>query len=311
MKKLRHSRIASWLIIFSMILSLSTGILVGGRASAHTYEGQPALPDSTQPTTAYPALSRYATDLTSEAEAGRLEKVVGRDAEINRAVEILGQQTGKNPVLMAESGPLTAQIADGIAAKIAQGDVPENLRGARLFSLNIEALSSHVSNADDFKARLQSVLSDGERADGKVILFVDQLHQYVGSFAMRAANDCVRDALVKGNLRILGASSANAYAEYIGRDQTLSPLFQQVDVTKAANDSTDDSKDTKDESKDESASNNLPGAKISPDLQELMQQAGHNGRVTLILQADDIRSGKYNALLKANGVKVQESYANL
>src|SRR5262252_2479371 len=211
MKTLRHSRIASWLIIFSMILSVSTGILVGGKASAHTFEGQPALPDSTNPPTAYPALARYALDLTSEAEAGRLEPVAGRDVEIKRAIELLAQQAGKNPVFMAESGPLTAQIADGIAAKIARGEVPETLRGARLFSLNLEALVKHVSNAEEFKARLQAVLSDVEKSDGKVILFVDQLYQYVGSFAMRGASDCVREAMVKGNVRIAGASSRNAY----------------------------------------------------------------------------------------------------
>src|SRR5215510_13612680 len=95
MKRLRHSRIASWLIIFSMILSLSTGIMVGGRASAHTNDGQPAPHDSTHPTAAYPALARYAIDLTSEAEAGRLEQFVGRDTEIKRGIELLAQQAGK------------------------------------------------------------------------------------------------------------------------------------------------------------------------------------------------------------------------
>src|SRR5437773_1880620 len=281
MKRLRHSRIASWLTVFTLALSLSTGILVGGRASANTDKSRPAPDNSSQPTAdLYPALSRYATDLTSEAGTGGIKSVSGRDAEVRRAIEILARQDSRNPVFIADSGPVTVQMAQAMAMKIARGDVPESLRSAHLYSLSLEALAKHVKNTDEFMARLQAVLSDVEKANGKVILFVDQLHQYVGTFAMRAANDCVRAALVNRNLRIVGASSANAYAEYIGHDQTLSALFQQVDVTKVANNTAENSNASDDNSQADNDRNKSEVEKVSPDLQQLLQSAGQNGKVS-------------------------------
>src|SRR5207244_9747141 len=135
------------LTIFSLTLSLSAGILVGGRASAHTDKNESKLANSTQPEAAvYPALSIYATDLTTEAEASRLQSARGRAAEIKRAIEILGQQDRKNPVLIAESGPVTAELSQGITATIATGDVMNSFQGDSLISLTLAAVGRSLIN---------------------------------------------------------------------------------------------------------------------------------------------------------------------
>ena len=187
-------RLGAWLTCASLVVSLCTGILVGDRASAQSREntsrlsGQSAQSDKAM----YPALSRYAADLTGLARAGRLEVVINRDAEINRAVQILSRDTHLNPVLIGEAGLGVAQVAQGLAQRMVSGDVPENLRGKRLFSLSLDALVANVKDTSEFASRLNDVLTEAENSKGEVILFVDQLHQYVGSYASKVATDIWR-----------------------------------------------------------------------------------------------------------------------
>ena len=247
---------------------MSTGILVGDRASAQSSQGasQPADNSARSSEATYPTLSRYATDLTKQAREGRLESVTGHDAEISRTVEILSSDNAhNNPVLLGEAGLGVAEIAQGLAQRIASGDVPESLRDKRLFSLSLDALAANVKNSGEFTARLQEVFAEVEGAKGQVILFVDQLHQFVGTYANQVATDTVRAALEHGQLRIVGATTPNAYAEYIAGDATVSGLFQQVRVDESGNDA-EVSKESKSDEKRAQNSNGFEGDKISPDL---------------------------------------------
>src|SRR2546421_4188102 len=313
MNRIKQHRVATWLTSLSLVVSLSFGILVTDRASA---QSAPNVPQGVnQPVRAsqdtYPELTRYATDLTALAHEGRLDPVIGRTAEIRRTVEILSLDSHNNPVLIGEAGPGMAEIAQGLAQRIAAGEVPEGLRNKRLFSLSLDALAAKAKNSSEFTSRLQAVLAEVESADGQVILFVDQLHQYVGTYAEPIATEAMRKALGQGHLRIVGATTSNAYAEYIAADTSVSDLFQPVKVSDVAADadSTADQKTDNRESND-SNDNRFKGDKLSADLREMMQNAGsHAGRVSLIVQADDLN--KLASLLKSNGVRVDGRYAQL
>ncbi|HVS81225.1 MAG TPA: S8 family serine peptidase [Pyrinomonadaceae bacterium] len=312
MKRIRPSRVAAWLTCFSLVASLSTGILVGDRANAQSSQGASQLADNSARTSevAYPTLSRYATDLTKQAREGRLESVIGRDAEISRTVGILSRDTHNNAVLIGESGLITTQIAQGLALRIATSDVPESLRDKSLFSLNLDALAFHAKDSSEFTARLQAILAEVERAKGQVILFVDQLHQFVGTFAAPAASDALRAALERRDLRIVGATSPAAYAEYIADDATVSRLFEQIRVDVGADETAEASKDNKEgDSKSNSDGEQFTGDRMSPDLREMLQAASsHSGRVSVILQVGNLKSSTLNALLKSHGVTVEARF---
>ncbi len=268
MNRIKPYRVAAWLTCFSLVASLSTGILVGDRANAQSSPGASQVADNSARTSEprYPTISRYATDLTKRAREGRLEPVIDHDAEINRTIEVLRRDKHNNPVLIGEGSLLTAQIAQGLALRMASEDVPESLRGTALFSLNLDALAAHAKDSSEFAARLNSVLAEVESAQGRVILFVDQLHQYVGTFATQAVTDSVRGALDSGRVRVIGATTPEAYTEYIAGDTSLSALFQQVRVGEGGNDadaSTQDKNDEKSENNSAERNNGFEGDKIS------------------------------------------------
>ncbi len=213
----KRYRVATWLTSFSLMVSLCLGILVTDRASAQSTPGASQSTEQSAPTNqaTYPELARYATDLTELARAGRLEPVMGRNAEISRTIAILSRDSHHNPVLIGEAGLGVAAIAQGLAQRIATGEVPESLSDKRLFSLSLDALAAKAKNSGEFTARLQAVLAEVESADGQIILFVDQLHQFVGTYAAPIATDAIRAALGRNRLRIVGATTSIAYAEYI------------------------------------------------------------------------------------------------
>jgi len=230
MNRIKRYRIAAGLMSFSLMVSLCLGILVTDRASAQSTPGVFPAPNQSAGTNqaVYPELARYATDLTASARAGRLDPVMGRNAEISRTIDILSLENHNNPVLIGEPGPGVAEIAAGLAQRIVTGEVPENLRTKHLFSLSLDALVAHAKNSSEFTTRLQAVLAEVESADGQVILFVDQLHQFVGTCAAPIAADAVRAALGQSRLRIVGATTSEAYTEYIAADASVSRLFQRV-----------------------------------------------------------------------------------
>ena len=179
------------------------------------------------------ALSRYAIDLNEQAQKGKLDPVIGRDEEIRRALQILSRRTKNNPVLVGEAGVGKTAIAEGIAHRIVDGDVPENLRSKRLFSLDMGALIAGAKYQGEFEERLKMVVQEVIESEGEVLLFIDEIHTLVGagksSGAMDAAN-ILKPALARGELRTIGATTLDEYQKYFEQDKALERRFQKVMV---------------------------------------------------------------------------------
>ena len=185
------------------------------------------------PESKYEALSRYARDLTDLARRGKLDPVIGRDEEIRRTLQVLSRRTKNNPVLIGEPGVGKTAIAEGIALRIASGDVPESLSDKSVFALDIGALIAGAKYRGEFEDRLKAVLSEINAAAGRVILFIDELHTIVGTGASEGAMDAsnlLKPALARGELRTVGATTLKEYRKYIEKDAALERRFQPVFV---------------------------------------------------------------------------------
>ena len=181
----------------------------------------------------YQALRRYAKDLTDLARRGKLDPVIGRDEEIRRTIQILGRRTKNNPVLIGEPGVGKTAIAEGIARRIADGDVPESLRDRQLVALDLGALIAGSKYRGEFEDRLKAVLKEIQESEGRVILFIDELHTLVGAGAAEGAVDAanlLKPALARGELRCIGATTLNEYRKHIEKDAALERRFQPVMV---------------------------------------------------------------------------------
>jgi ATP-dependent Clp protease ATP-binding subunit ClpB len=189
--------------------------------------------DSENPEESFEALGRFGTDLTELARAGRLDPVIGRDEEIRRAMRILTRRTKNNPVLVGPPGVGKTAIAEGIARRIASGDVPDTLKGKRLISLDIGAMLAGAKYRGEFEERVKAVLKEVEDSDGQVLLFIDELHTIVGAGAGEGAVDAanmLKPALARGVLRCMGATTEMEYRKYIEKDQALTRRFQPVRI---------------------------------------------------------------------------------
>ncbi|MEY3927337.1 MAG: hypothetical protein RJA97_344, partial [Bacteroidota bacterium] len=179
----------------------------------------------------YQALKKYAIDLNERAESGRLDPVIGRDDEIRRVLQILSRRTKNNPVLVGEPGVGKTAIAEGLAHRIVRGDVPENLQGKRIFSLDMGSLIAGAKYKGEFEERLKSVIQEVTAAEGDLILFIDEIHTLVGAGggegAMDAAN-ILKPALARGELRCVGATTLNEFQKYFEKDKALERRFQKV-----------------------------------------------------------------------------------
>ncbi|AUH33547.1 ATP-dependent chaperone ClpB [Paracoccus tegillarcae] len=179
----------------------------------------------------YEALSKYARDLTAAAEEGKIDPIIGRDEEIRRAMQVLSRRTKNNPVLIGEPGVGKTAIAEGLALRIIDGDVPESLRNKKLMSLDMGALIAGAKYRGEFEERLKSILKEIEAAAGEIILFIDELHVLVGAGktdgAMDAAN-LIKPALARGELHCVGATTLDEYRKYIEKDAALARRFQPV-----------------------------------------------------------------------------------
>ena len=193
--------------------------------------GQKATSQSSEDT--YQALSKYARDLVEEARSGKLDPVIGRDEEIRRVLQILSRRTKNNPILIGEPGTGKTAIVEGLAQRIVRGDVPENLKNKKLFSLDMGALVAGAKYKGEFEERLKSVINEVTKAEGDIILFIDEIHTLVGAGksegAMDAAN-ILKPALARGELRSIGATTLEEYQKYFEKDKALERRFQTVMV---------------------------------------------------------------------------------
>ena len=181
----------------------------------------------------YQSLSKYAKNLVEEARQGKLDPVIGRDDEIRRVLQILSRRTKNNPVLIGEPGTGKTAIVEGLAERIVRGDVPENLKDKQLFSLDMGALVAGAKYKGEFEERLKAVINEVTKSDGRIILFIDEIHTLVGAGggegAMDAAN-ILKPALAHGELRSIGATTLNEYQKYFEKDKALERRFQTVMV---------------------------------------------------------------------------------
>ena len=200
-----------------------------GKAISDLRQGRVA--DNANAEENYQALDKYTRDLTADAQSGKLDPVIGRDDEIRRTMQVLSRRTKNNPVLIGEPGVGKTAIAEGLALRIIDGDVPEGLRNKRLLSLDMGALIAGAKYRGEFEERLKSVLQDVTSSEGGVVLFIDEMHTLVGAGASDGAMDAsnlLKPALARGELHCIGATTLDEYRKHVEKDPALARRFQPV-----------------------------------------------------------------------------------
>jgi ATP-dependent Clp protease ATP-binding subunit ClpB len=227
------------LMAMCVVKSGAKSALIDGKVNAQALNGaiknirKGRTADTASAEDGYDALKKYAQDLTARAEEGKIDPIIGRDEEIRRAMQVLSRRTKNNPVLIGEPGVGKTAIAEGMALRIVNGDVPESLRGKRLLSLDMGALIAGAKYRGDFEERLKAVLTEVTGSAGQVVLFIDEMHTLVGAGkgdgAMDAAN-LIKPALARGELHCIGATTLDEYRKYVEKDAALARRFQPVVV---------------------------------------------------------------------------------
>ena len=187
--------------------------------------------DSANAEAGYDALKKYARDLTQDARDGKLDPVIGRDDEIRRAIQVLARRTKNNPVLIGEPGVGKTAIAEGLALRIVNGDVPESLKDKKLMALDMGSLIAGAKYRGEFEERLKAVLSEVQAASGQIVLFIDEMHTLVGAGKADGAMDAsnlLKPALARGELHCVGATTLDEYRKYVEKDAALARRFQPV-----------------------------------------------------------------------------------
>src|SRR6201991_4290436 len=239
-KKAGDSFVTAEYLLLALAMSGETGRILKdsgvtpqslNKAIADLRQGRTA--DSATAENAYDALKKYARDLTEVARDGKLDPVIGRDEEIRRTIQVLSRRTKNNPVLIGEPGVGKTAIAEGLALRIVNGDVPESLRDRKLMALDMGALIAGAKFRGDFEERLKSVLNEVTTANGEIILFIDEMHTLVGAGKADGAMDAsnlIKPALARGELHCVGATTLDEYRKYVEKDAALARRFQAVFV---------------------------------------------------------------------------------
>ena len=213
---------------------LNSGVTLNGLNSAIDSQTKGQKADSATAENQYDALRRFARDLTEDSRNGKLDPVIGRDEEIRRTIQVLSRRTKNNPVLIGEPGVGKTAIAEGLANRIVNGDVPESLKEKRLLILDMGALIAGAKYRGEFEERLKGVLNEVQSAAGEIILFIDEMHTLVGAGAAEGAMDAsnlLKPALARGELHCVGATTLNEYKKYVEKDAALARRFQPIFVS--------------------------------------------------------------------------------
>ncbi|MVS99539.1 ATP-dependent chaperone ClpB [Devosia marina] len=212
----------------------SAGVTAQGLNTAIEEVRKGRTADSASAENTYDALKKYARDLTADVREGRLDPVIGRDEEIRRTIQVLSRRTKNNPVLIGEPGVGKTAIAEGLAIRIVNGDVPESLKNKSLLALDMGALIAGAKYRGEFEERLKSVLSEVQAAEGQIVLFIDEMHTLVGAGKSEGAMDAsnlLKPALARGELHCVGATTLDEYRKHVEKDPALARRFQPVFVS--------------------------------------------------------------------------------
>src|SRR6187401_330281 len=216
-----HLLLALEIVPRDALLAALQQVRGGQRVTSHDPEGS------------YQALEKYGRDLTALAEQGKLDPVIGRDEEVRRVIQVLSRRTKNNPVLIGDPGVGKTAIVEGLAQRIVAGDVPEGLKGKRVWALDIGALLAGAKYRGEFEERLKAVLTEVQNAEGQIVLFIDELHTIVGAGAAEGAVDAaqmLKPMLARGELHTVGATTLDEYRKHIEKDAALERRFQPVFV---------------------------------------------------------------------------------